>query len=230
MSPVPLAAFLQIALSCSTPSDLPAGNLAERVAATAQAESGLYPTALHDNTTGQSFVPESAAEAIALASTLHAQGHSLDAGLMQLNDANWSRLGLTAETVFDPRRNVCAGVIILAEAYAIERRVSCRYNTGRPDCSNGYPERIDNALRHVRAESAITSPQANATNEPPAAPIPADPFIGHGPVREMMFAPGFNSVALPQPGARPAVPAVPDTSTAAPDRGRGFATIRSVSR
>lgn len=143
MSALSLALLAQLTLSCPAVAALPARQAVERVAATAQAESGLNPTALHDNTTGQSYVLLGDAEAVALAASLRARGHSVDAGLMQINDANWQRLGLTAESVFDPQRNVCAGVAVLAEAYAIERRVSCRYNTGRPAGANGYPERIE---------------------------------------------------------------------------------------
>ena len=200
MSALPLALLAQVALSCPAASSFPPGRVVERVAATAHAESGVQTTALHDNTTGRSYVPESEADAVALVTALHARGHSLDAGIMQVNDANWPRLGLTAESVFDPRANVCAGMAVLAEAYTAERRVSCRYNTGRPDCANGYPERIDGALRHVRTEMAAGSAgAAEAPWEQPAAEPspPSDPFVGHAPARELTFAPSFLPAAQP---------------------------------
>lgn len=162
---LPLALLAQFALSCPAASSFPPGRLVDRVAATAKAESGLQTTALHDNTSGRSYVPASAAEAVALATALHAQGHSLDAGVMQVNNANWWHFGLTAETVFDPRTNVCAGMAVLAEAYAVERRVSCRYNTGSPECRNGYPERIERAAAQLRQDGSLAAPVA--------APLPA---------------------------------------------------------
>ena len=151
---------------------------------------------------------------------------------MQVNDANWARLGLTAETVFDPRANVCAGMEVLAEAYAIERRVSCRYNTGRPDCANGYPERINGALRRVRTELVI-APTANTPDrQPPTEPaLLLNPFVSHAPAREMTFAPSFLPAAPSPDRSRPAEPAVPASPLAAASSGRReFVSMRSSNR
>lgn len=93
MSSLSLAFVAQLTLSCPAASTLPAQRAIDRVAATAQAESGMNPTALHDNTTGQSYTLLADAEAVALAATLRARGHSVDAGLMQINDANWRGSG-----------------------------------------------------------------------------------------------------------------------------------------
>jgi len=221
MSPLPLALLVQLALSCPAAPSFPPGHVVDRVAATARAESGLITTALHDNTTGRSYAPENSAEAAALVAALHLQGHSLDAGLMQVNDANWPRLGLTAETVFDPRANVCAGIKVLAEAYAVERRVSCRYNTGRPECANGYPERIDGAMRHARAEMPIAPTTNLPARQPDIEPsLPSNPFVSHAPARELTFAPSFLLAAPPHEGSRPAEPAVPASPLAAASSGR----------
>jgi type IV secretion system protein VirB1 len=135
----------------------------QRVMAHAVAESALRPFAIHDNTTRQSFAPETAAEAIAVADRLVRAGHSIDAGLMQVNSANWPAYGLTVESAFDPQANICAGARILGEAFAIERRAACRYNTGRPDCSNGYPEMVQRA-------AAILRIPADAVSQAPALP------------------------------------------------------------
>lgn len=228
MSALSLALLTQFALSCPVASSFPPGRLFDRVAATAHAESGLQTTAIHDNTSGRSYQPASDAEAVALATALHMQGHSLDAGVMQVNDTNWTRLGLTAETVFDPRANVCAGMAVLAEAYAVERRVSCRYNTGKPDCTNGYPERIDGALRRVRALMSADpgeAPPAVQPFEPPRPP--ADPFVRHAPARETTFAPSFRPAAQFQDGPRPAAPAVPAPLLAASNVGEPASTRSS---
>ena len=187
MSALPLAVIMNLAAACAAP-----GVPVDRIVATAQAESGREPWAIHDNTTGRTAVLAAKEEATALATRLVAQGHRIDAGVMQVNSDNWARLGLTAETAFDPALNVCAGARVLAEAYAIERRVSCRYNTGSPTCANGYPERIDHAAAQLRTLAVFTGPAGFAvegdprvaTPEPPprkAAPMtataePADPL------------------------------------------------------
>lgn len=229
MSALQLAFLAQIALSCPAAAGFPEGRALDRVSATAQAESGLQTTALHDNTTGQSYFPASDAEAAALVTALHAQGHRLDAGIMQVSDANWSRLWLTTETVFDPRLNVCAGMTVMAEAYAVERRVSCRYNTGHPECANGYPERIEGALRRVRAEmalgSAILAKVSPQLTEPSA---PSNPFVDHAPARELTFAPAFLPAPQLHDGLRSAAPAAPAPLAASP-LGRGeFVSMRSL--
>lgn len=220
MSTLPLALLVQFALSCPTALNLPTSGVVERVAATARVESGLQATALHDNTTGQSYVPATHAEAVELVTALKEQGHSVDAGIMQVNDANWRRLGLTAETVFDPRANVCAGMKVLSEAYAVERRVSCRYNTGRPDCANGYPERIDGALRRVRAEMTMAPPSLAVRQTAIEPALLSNPFVSHAPARELTFAPSFLLAAPPHEGSRPAEPAVPASPLAAASSGR----------
>src|SRR4051812_43118604 len=191
----------QIALSCPAASSFPPGGILERVAATARVESGLQTPAPNDNTSRKAYRPPTEPEAVALATALRAQGHSVDAGIMQVNDSNWARLGLTAETAFDPRANICAGMVVLAEAYSVERRVSCRYNTGRPDCANGYPERIEGALRRVRALIPGGGGGAEPQSRPAAEPSPpADPFVRHAPAREMTFAPLFRPAAQLQDG------------------------------
>src|SRR5437588_10300748 len=77
----------------------------ETQVAFAQAESGLDPLAVHDNTTGRSHAPATAADAVALATSLLRQGHSVDLGLLQINDANLRRTGLTVATAFDAGRS-----------------------------------------------------------------------------------------------------------------------------
>jgi hypothetical protein len=134
--------LLQLAASCPVH-----GVPDARMVATARVESSLELLAVHDNTARVTYpTPASAADAVALVKPLLAAGHSIDAGIMQVNSGNWARLGLTAETAFDPAANICAGKAVLAEAYAIERAVSCRYNAGRPNCTSRYPDRIEAAL------------------------------------------------------------------------------------
>src|SRR4051812_12866091 len=85
----------------------------QRHLAHASVESGIRPNAIHDNATGQSFFPDTMQAAIALARKLVAAGHRIDAGVMQVASGNWAAYGLTVETAFDPRANICAGARIL---------------------------------------------------------------------------------------------------------------------
>src|SRR3546814_8363245 len=73
------------------------------------------------------LVRSNAADAIATAKGLMRRGASFDAGLMQINSANFARLGLTPETVFDPCTNLRAGAHVLTDNY---RRAS---DAGRAD-------------------------------------------------------------------------------------------------
>ena len=141
-----LQMFLQLA-SVAAPSVAP-----ETLAAFAQHESGLNSTALHDNTTGLTLKPATAEEAVALASSLLMQGHSLDLGIMQVNSANMQRAGLTVAGAFDPAQSIRAGAQILAAAYQqcrrggpVEEQAALRcaasvYNTG--DARERHQQRL----------------------------------------------------------------------------------------
>ncbi len=70
--------------------------------------------------------PTNLNEAVLTARALQAAGWSFSVGLAQLNRANWSQLGLTLETVFDPCRNLAAGATILQGCF--ERASRARAN------------------------------------------------------------------------------------------------------
>jgi transglycosylase-like protein with SLT domain len=143
----------------------------QRYLAHASVESGMRLTAIHDNTTGQSFFPDTMQDAVALARKQLAAGHRIDAGVMQVASGNWPAYGLTVETAFDPRANICAGARILGEAFQIERRAACRYNAGRPDCGNQYPELVQRAEASL-VQIAPEPPQPTAAAPPPPPPEP----------------------------------------------------------
>ena len=93
--------------------------------------------------------PTKAADAIATARGLLSRGANFDAGLMQINSANFERLGLTPETVFDPCTNLRAGARVLTDNYRRARAAGhanplqaaiSEYNTGSRvrGVSNGY--------------------------------------------------------------------------------------------
>lgn len=133
-----------------------------RPLAHAEAESALHPYALHANQpVNASWFFDTKDAAVAKARELLAHGVKIDAGIMQVSSTNWPAYGLTVETAFDPEANVCTGARILGEAFSIERRAACRYNTGHPDCANGYPEMVDRAEKRIGAAGA----------GPPSAPV-----------------------------------------------------------
>lgn len=168
--PLSVAAVLGHLAACVAAHPVAAAVPAQRVVATAQAESGLRPFAIGDNDARRAYFPRTREEAVAKARELLARGHRIDAGPMQVTDRNWAAYGLTVESVFDTRANICAGARILGEAFQIERRAACRYNTGRPDCrqpagSNGYPERVDAAVAALATLPAPAATQAPAPAE-----------------------------------------------------------------
>jgi type IV secretion system protein VirB1 len=111
-------------------------------------ESRGHPYAIHDAGTHRAIFPQTRAEAVTTARRLIAGGSRIDAGLAQINSGNWSRLGLDAESVFDPCTNLRAGERVLLGAYTrapftLEAALS-RYNTGHASrgVENGYVGRV----------------------------------------------------------------------------------------
>ncbi|WP_242518350.1 lytic transglycosylase domain-containing protein [Halochromatium roseum] len=111
-------------------------------------ESRGHPYAIHDGKTHRAIFPTTRDEATATAQRLIAAGHRIDAGLAQINSENWSWLGLTPESVFDPCTNLAAGERVLIDAYArapftVDAAIS-RYNSGDSErgIRNGYVSRV----------------------------------------------------------------------------------------
>lgn len=105
-----------------------------------------------------------------------------DFGLMQINSIHIGKPGfpVTVEEALQPCPNLRAGVRILAAA---DRAASCRYNTGRLSCQNGYPERIQAAaVRLARSPAATPAPApaaADLTKQPESESW--DVFAEHAP-------------------------------------------------
>ena len=192
-----LSLFMQLA-AAAAPSVAP-----ETLAAFAQAESRLEPFAIGDNDTGQSYRPATAAGAVALATSLLSQRHSLDLGIMQVNSANLARVGLTVATAFDPGQSIRAGAVILADAYdrcrrngTIEAQVALRcaasvYNTGKEQAGivNGYQPRVWRVAAQlvpaiqIAGSGVVPSPPGIAPDDvvapqprAPSRPMPATVF------------------------------------------------------
>ncbi len=91
-------------------------------------ESGGVPYALNVNGAYELVrQPEGSAEALAMAKWLLAHGHNFDAGIAQVNSANFERLGLTVETALEPCANLRAAERILKECQV---RAAQRYGGG----------------------------------------------------------------------------------------------------
>lgn len=185
MAALPLALALQIA-TASVDTVAP-----ETLLSFAQHESGLEPNVVHDNTTGRTFYPPTAAAAAKLANELLAAGHNFDSGILQVNSRNLERTGLTTATAFKPAENMRAGAQILVEAYqrcqhggttepqAALRCAASVYNTGREQAGirNGYQARVWRVA--ARIVPAIEVAQAASDPEPivrvPMPPPPVPP-------------------------------------------------------
>jgi type IV secretion system protein VirB1 len=169
-APLSSVNFKALATRCA--SSVPQGILG----AVARTESNLEPWALHDNTTGATEQPASQQAALSDAWAWIGRGDSVDVGLMQINSANFSALGLTAHSALDPCASLAGGAAVLQAAYgggksSAEQEAALlmalsRYNTGSPfkGILNGY-------AHHVIA-NADGEGQADAgTAAPPARPV-----------------------------------------------------------
>lgn len=139
-------------------------------------ESGGKPFAINVNRGPRVPTPRSAGEAAQVARYWIARGHSVDLGLMQVNNRNLARLGYSVEQMFDPCLNVRAGATILAANYAdaAKRRgegqgalldALSAYNTGSfsRGYSNGYVGRYFNMTHSnisIGAARALPMPEA----------------------------------------------------------------------
>jgi type IV secretion system protein VirB1 len=176
MTSLPLEIVLQLALAQAPQLVAP-----ETIATFAYAESRFNPYAIYDNTARRSHAPKTAAEATTLATRLLAQGHSIDTGLMQINSANFRRVGLDAVSAFNPTRSISAGAEILADAYRTcsdgksaqpLRCMASIYNTGRRTAGerNGYVSRIFAAADTLVPAIRKALPE-KTTLDAPATPV-----------------------------------------------------------
>ena len=184
-----LAAFTALASACAP------GVAPETLAAIARVESGFNVHALNLNGVGGGTqLVGTREEAIALATELIvARRRSVDLGLMQVNSANFGRLGLSIADAFDPCRSLAAGARVLTEGYTAAAREEVdpqralrvalsRYNTGHPErgFANGYVGRVEVAAERVvpalrlRGEVSVNptplAPPPNAVSAPPGPP------------------------------------------------------------
>jgi type IV secretion system protein VirB1 len=180
-------------------------------------ESGGDTLAIHDNSIGRSFAPGSTVEAVAWANQLLAMGHSIDAGISQVNSGNFGRLGLTPGTVFDPCTNVRAGSTILSEDYrnaerrfgpgqlALRRAIGA-YNTGSIFAGQTYVNEILVAAG-LAPDDDYVPPLAGIASGGIATSVGIGPNGGTGnvaPPPVAAAAPGARRKAGRIPGTEPA--------------------------
>lgn len=117
--------------------------------------------------------PASQREAVQWASWFLQHGYRFDAGPAQVNSSNFAAHGLTAETAFDPCRNLAAGAAILTAAY---RRATVTYGPGQAALraalssynTGSFTRGIDNGYV-AKVQSAAAAPAA-ANAQPPLQP------------------------------------------------------------
>ena len=121
----------------------------------------------------------SVADGAALVRRYMAAGYTVDVGLAQINSANFARLGVTVEQVFDPCTNLKLAASILQQSYSVASRryagldaISATYslyNTGSltRGLRNGYVGRVWTAavsLGSVQAPPTLASEPGNSTS------------------------------------------------------------------
>jgi hypothetical protein len=160
-------------VTASTCGGVPANSeLAPRVAATAMVESGGDMFAIGINANPARGLPAgkmsatSAAEAVAKATALLAQGRNIDLGIMQINIHQLDPHHLTLATAFDACANVRAGAEHLADdhAWTLAHR---RYNCGGTDCGVAYAQTVTGRVHQM--------PVADAAPGAPPPPPPCAP-------------------------------------------------------
>jgi hypothetical protein len=131
-------------------------------------ESGGDPLAIGDNTVGRSYHPRNRVSAESLARQLLAAGHSIDAGIAQIDSMNFAGFGANVRTIFDPCVNLSIGSKILGNDYAFaanryrDTQVALRhaigmYNTGQLNAGARYIVRVL-AAAGIRDHDALGSP------------------------------------------------------------------------
>jgi type IV secretion system protein VirB1 len=144
-----------------------AGHVAPQVAPDtlvtfAKQESGLHPLAIHDNTSGETYSPDTEADAVALAIRLILrEGHRVDLGLLQVDFTGPTREGLSIRDAFDPAASMRTGASILVADYrtcqgreaAQEAALRCAaalYNAGaETPAGRSYAARIWQTAKQV---------------------------------------------------------------------------------
>lgn len=119
--------------------------------------------------------PTNLLEGIATARALERRGIRFSAGLGQIYVGNWARLGLDAETVFDPCRNLAAAAAILGQCFrratkeygdqqaALRAALSCYYSDNfTTGFAVGYVEKVVAAAGRLSVGGEPSQPPKRA--------------------------------------------------------------------
>lgn len=134
----------------------------QTISAIVQVESHGNPLAIHDNTASRSYTPATLEQAQALLSVLLRAGHSVDAGLMQVNSGHFREFNLTSASVFNPCVNINVGGQILDRAWKTAKRAGLAgqnalwhavqaYNSGNLRGATDYARQVWAAAGHSAA-------------------------------------------------------------------------------
>jgi type IV secretion system protein VirB1 len=151
------------------------------LSAVARTESNFHPWVLHDNTARVSDDPPSLTAAETEAVAWMATGHSVDLGLMQINNSNLPALGMTVDEALDPCASLAAGAAVLRSAYggdpvkdgqqtALLMALSI-YNTGSPlkGIMNGYARSVMRNASAIPVSAYLPITASNAAPDMPPA-------------------------------------------------------------
>lgn len=179
------AAALTLLLNCARPLENHAQPVGvQTMAGLIEHESGWTQLAIGDNTArvaycvpgGRSY-PCTYQQAVAIATTLRQEGHSIDAGFAQINSANWPGYGINAASVFNACTNLHVGADILTRAYrgalayfpsgddALTHALS-EYNSGDFYASLGYSHAVIGQARGVVIFRTIPAPLGPVASVP----------------------------------------------------------------
>ena len=200
------AAILGLAAQCA-PNVAPS-----TIAAVVHTESRGYQFALNVNGLArQPARPETAADAVRVASYYVSKGYSVDLGLGQINSRNMRWLGLTWDTVFDPCTNIAAAGRVLAGNYQTVRpaydpqtalRVALSmYNTGSQSRGfrNGY---VGKVLGNAGVSAGLTPVSYDASASTVSRPDEASP-VGAALLQEVVKENTSDPVQSPAPPPPP---------------------------
>lgn len=162
--------FVVLSQQCAPQVDV---NIASAIV---KSESSFNPFAIGVNrAAGLKKQPTSYEEAVSVAKRLISQGRNIDVGFAQINSANFKRLNLSVEQVFDPCTNLSAMQFIFndcrnrAKGKDIYKAMSC-YNTGNHSSGfrNGYVAKVSRNLNYFANGSLNTMP---VKFNPPSPPM-----------------------------------------------------------
>lgn len=201
------AALVGLAMQCA------ASVHPDTVKDVARTESGFNPFAI-GVVGGNPLYPSSLEDAVKQVNRLKAAGKNYSVGLMQINQSNFSRYGVTARQLFDPCNNLSVFEKIITDCYqrggTLKRALSCYYSgnftTGqkpeRDFSQTTYVQRI--GYNPAGDKYAVPGTRDDMENEQRA--LPAQQPSGAPPVYESWDV----LREYPRPAAPPASSPIPE--------------------